>query len=98
MKTLSTVCGLAAVAAEFIQRLGCSQVDLLGWSLGGAVSQQFALVRILDKTTQRIDHRQVGKADVAKLQTTPGKDAHPTLARPIDHGLIVAIEPPGSWV
>ena len=38
-----TIAGLAAVAAEFIQRLGCSQVDLLGWSLGGVVSQQFAL-------------------------------------------------------
>lgn len=38
-----TVAGLAAVGAEFIQRLGWAQVDLLGWSLGGVVGQQFAL-------------------------------------------------------
>lgn len=38
-----TIAGIAAVAAEFIQRLGWTQVDLLGWSLGGVVGQQFAL-------------------------------------------------------
>lgn len=38
-----TIAGIAAVAAEFIQRLGYTRVDILGWSLGGVVGQQFAL-------------------------------------------------------
>ncbi|MBN9530601.1 MAG: alpha/beta hydrolase [Alphaproteobacteria bacterium] len=38
-----TIAGMAAVAAEVIQRLGYDQVDILGWSLGGVVGQQFAI-------------------------------------------------------
>ncbi|TDT88484.1 pimeloyl-ACP methyl ester carboxylesterase [Azorhizobium sp. AG788] len=38
-----TVNGIAAVAAEFIRSLNLEQVDILGWSLGGVVGQQFAL-------------------------------------------------------
>lgn len=38
-----SVAGMAAVAAEVIGALGLFQVDLLGWSLGGVVAQQFAL-------------------------------------------------------
>lgn len=37
------ISGMAAVAAEFIRKVGFGQVDVLGWSLGGAVSQQIAL-------------------------------------------------------
>ncbi|MCJ8521097.1 pimeloyl-ACP methyl ester carboxylesterase [Pseudorhizobium tarimense] len=38
-----TIGGMAAVAAEVVSLLGLSQVDLLGWSLGAVVAQQFAL-------------------------------------------------------
>ncbi|PNG24267.1 alpha/beta fold hydrolase [Methylocella silvestris] len=38
-----TIAGHAAVAAEFIRGLNLAQVDILGWSLGGVVAQQFAL-------------------------------------------------------
>lgn len=38
-----TVTGIAALAAAFIKGAGFGQVDILGWSLGGVVSQQLAL-------------------------------------------------------
>ncbi|MDO1583422.1 alpha/beta fold hydrolase [Rhizobium oryzicola] len=38
-----SVSGMAAVAADFIRHLGLGEVDVLGWSLGGVVAQQFAL-------------------------------------------------------
>lgn len=38
-----SVGGIAAVAAEVVQKLGFKQVDILGWSLGGIIGQQFAL-------------------------------------------------------
>ncbi|MGV0908455.1 alpha/beta fold hydrolase [Martelella sp. FOR1707] len=38
-----TVAGMAAVAADFLATINLAQIDLLGWSLGGAVAQQFAL-------------------------------------------------------
>ena len=38
-----TVEGMAALAAELVDRLGLPQVDVLGWSLGGIVAQQLAL-------------------------------------------------------
>jgi pimeloyl-ACP methyl ester carboxylesterase len=34
---------MASIAAEFITELGFRKADMLGWSLGGAVAQQFAL-------------------------------------------------------
>ncbi|WP_425411540.1 alpha/beta fold hydrolase [Niveispirillum irakense] len=34
---------MAAVAADVIRGLGLAPVDLLGWSLGGVVAQQWAL-------------------------------------------------------
>jgi pimeloyl-ACP methyl ester carboxylesterase len=37
--------GLADGAAEFIEALGLSQVDLLGWTLGGVVAQHLTLRR-----------------------------------------------------
>ncbi len=37
--------GIADGAAEFIEALGLTQVDLLGWSLGGIVAQHVALRR-----------------------------------------------------
>lgn len=37
--------GFADGAIEFIEALGLPQVDLLGWSLGGFVAQQIALLR-----------------------------------------------------
>ncbi len=39
-----TIAGMALVAAELVERLGLSKIDLLGWSLGGVVAQQVALV------------------------------------------------------
>lgn len=39
------IAGMAQAAAAFIDKLGLPQVDLLGWSLGGAVCQQLALNR-----------------------------------------------------
>ncbi|MEC9433168.1 MAG: alpha/beta hydrolase [Pseudomonadota bacterium] len=39
----ATVEGMAALAAEVIDRLGLPQADVLGWSLGGVVAQQLAL-------------------------------------------------------
>lgn len=38
-----TIAGMASIAAELVERLGFSKVDVLGWSLGGVVSQQFTL-------------------------------------------------------
>ncbi|MGP4669511.1 alpha/beta fold hydrolase [Agrobacterium pusense] len=38
-----TIAGMAAVAVEVLAALGLSKVDVLGWSLGGVVAQQFAL-------------------------------------------------------
>ncbi|MCO5734459.1 alpha/beta hydrolase [Rhizobium sp. SSA_523] len=38
-----TIPAMAAVAADVIRLLGLSPVDVLGWSLGGVVAQQFAL-------------------------------------------------------
>lgn len=35
--------GMAAVAAAFVRELGLSEVDLLGWSLGGYIAQIVAL-------------------------------------------------------
>jgi pimeloyl-ACP methyl ester carboxylesterase len=40
-----TVDGLADGAIEFIEALGVSEVDLLGWTLGGTVAQHVALTR-----------------------------------------------------
>ena len=39
----STIQGMADGAVQFIRSLGLNQVDLLGWSMGGAVAQQIAL-------------------------------------------------------
>lgn len=38
-----TIGGMAAIAADVVAALGLSRVDVLGWSLGGAVGLQFAL-------------------------------------------------------
>ena len=38
-----TIAGMAAVAAGVVAQLGLTQVDVLGWSLGGVVAQQFTL-------------------------------------------------------
>ncbi len=38
-----TIAGMASVAAEVLGRLDLSQVDVLGWSLGGVVAQQLTL-------------------------------------------------------
>ena len=38
-----TIGGMASVAAELVGKLGLSKIDVLGWSLGGVVAQQFAL-------------------------------------------------------
>lgn len=38
-----TIPAMAAVAADVIRLLGFSQVDVLGWSLGGVVAQQLEL-------------------------------------------------------
>ena len=38
-----TIAGMAAIAAEVVAKLGLAQVDVLGWSLGGVVAQQFTL-------------------------------------------------------
>jgi pimeloyl-ACP methyl ester carboxylesterase len=40
----STVAGMASAAAELVSRLGLEEVDLLGWSMGGFVAQQMALI------------------------------------------------------
>ena len=37
--------GVARIAASFIEALGLNQVDVLGWSMGGAVAQLLALER-----------------------------------------------------
>ncbi|MBB3594996.1 pimeloyl-ACP methyl ester carboxylesterase [Rhizobium sp. BK529] len=39
----ATIGGMAAIAADVVAVLGLSQVDVLGWSLGGAVGLEFAL-------------------------------------------------------
>lgn len=44
-ETPSTVAGMAALAGAFIDALGYDRVDVLGWSLGGAVAQRLALDR-----------------------------------------------------
>lgn len=38
-----TIAGMATVAAELVGKLGLAQIDVLGWSLGGVVAQQFTL-------------------------------------------------------
>ena len=38
-----TIRGMAAIAAEVIGLLGLPQVDVLGWSLGGAIGLELAL-------------------------------------------------------
>ncbi len=38
-----TIAGMAAIAAEIVAQLSLTQVDVLGWSLGGVVAQQFTL-------------------------------------------------------
>lgn len=38
-----TISGMAAIAAGVVAQLGLTQVDVLGWSLGGVVAQQFTL-------------------------------------------------------
>lgn len=38
-----TIAGMAAIAAGVVAQLGLTQVDVLGWSLGGVVAQQFTL-------------------------------------------------------
>lgn len=40
-----TIADMAHAAVTFIEALGYAQVDLLGWSMGGAVAQQIALDR-----------------------------------------------------
>ncbi|WP_207926755.1 alpha/beta fold hydrolase [Actinocrispum wychmicini] len=40
-----TVEGMAHGVIEFVEALGLPQVDLLGWSMGGAVTQTVALLR-----------------------------------------------------
>jgi pimeloyl-ACP methyl ester carboxylesterase len=39
----SSIAGMAQIAAAVIDKLGHSQVDLLGWSMGGAVCQRLVL-------------------------------------------------------
>ncbi|RXZ72519.1 alpha/beta fold hydrolase [Agromyces albus] len=41
---LTTVDGFADGAAEIIEALGLSQVDVLGWSFGGVVAQRLAVI------------------------------------------------------
>ncbi|SOC83182.1 Pimeloyl-ACP methyl ester carboxylesterase [Ensifer adhaerens] len=38
-----TIAGMAAIAAGVVAQLGLKLVDVLGWSLGGVVAQQFTL-------------------------------------------------------
>ncbi|HWU62158.1 MAG TPA: alpha/beta hydrolase [Ensifer sp.] len=38
-----TIAGMAAIAAGVVAQLGLTLVDVLGWSLGGVVAQQFTL-------------------------------------------------------
>jgi pimeloyl-ACP methyl ester carboxylesterase len=38
-----TFAGMAETAVDFISTLGLTQVDLLGWSIGGFISQMVAL-------------------------------------------------------
>lgn len=42
-ETPDTVAGMAEVAGAFVEQLGLSKVDVLGWSLGGYVGQVLAL-------------------------------------------------------
>ncbi|WP_406281135.1 alpha/beta hydrolase [Nocardia sp. NBC_00881] len=44
-EALTTVEGFAAGAIEFIEALGLTEVDLLGWSFGGVVAQAVTLTR-----------------------------------------------------
>ena len=44
-EALTTVEGFAAGAIEFIQALGVTEVDLLGWSFGGVIAQAVSLTR-----------------------------------------------------
>ncbi|MFD9409268.1 alpha/beta fold hydrolase [Streptomyces sp. NPDC059989] len=44
-RTPDTVAGMAEGAVEFIEALGLARVDLLGWSMGGAVVQAVTLRR-----------------------------------------------------
>ena len=41
----SSIAAMAQVAGQFIDELGFAEVDLLGWSMGGAISQSLTLDR-----------------------------------------------------
>lgn len=65
------IAGAAKIAATFIDALGLTQVDLLGWSMGGTVVQQLALDR--PELVRRIVLAGTGPGGVAEAPRAPEK-------------------------
>ncbi|KAB2896761.1 MAG: alpha/beta hydrolase, partial [Kofleriaceae bacterium] len=65
------IAGAARYAAAFIDALGLRQVDVLGWSMGGAVAQQLALDR--PELVRRIVLAGTGPGGVAESPRAPEK-------------------------
>lgn len=70
-QTPDSISGMAQAAAAFIDRLGFSQVDLLGWSMGGAVCQQVALDR--PELVRRLVLAGSGPGGVAEAPRAPDR-------------------------
>lgn len=65
------IAGAARYAASFIEALGLAQVDVLGWSMGGAITQQLALDR--PALVRRIVLAGTGPGGVAEAPRAPEK-------------------------
>ncbi|MBS7546411.1 alpha/beta fold hydrolase [Ancylobacter oerskovii] len=79
-----TIAGHAAVAAAFVQALKFTQVDMLGWSLGGVVARQFAhdfphLVRrliVAGSSSGALNEGPQQHPRVPQVMTKPENDEH----------------------
>jgi pimeloyl-ACP methyl ester carboxylesterase len=65
------IAGAARTAADFIEALGSTPVDLLGWSMGGAVAQRLALDRA--RLVRRIVLAGTGPGGVPEAPRAPDK-------------------------
>jgi pimeloyl-ACP methyl ester carboxylesterase len=74
-----SITGMAQIAADFIGALGHSQVDVLGWSMGGAVAQRLT-----------IDHPHLVRRLVL---TATGPGAVPDAPPPVEKAFQVAAKP-----
>lgn len=77
----SSITGMAELAGAFVDALGLPQVDVLGWSMGGAVALQLAILR--PDLVRRLVFAGSGPGGVPDAPRTP-PEVFQVAARPVN--------------